>query len=836
MTPLEARRWPLVLAAFALAAFALPLGAATAAQPTYSSPIALSPDEKLLWVVNPGDDSVSIIDTATKQVLKKIKVGDEPRSIAIDPANHYAVVANAASSSVTFLRILDHTPGGLEVEADTRLSPDGELITGAEPWSVVISPDGKRAFVANAGQDTITVIKPRTSAGPKLLGNANLNTAICNADDPKSHFQPRGLAVTADSSQLYTARFLSFTPKGGGGQAKDNGKIGVVCRLDIDTDSSHLVDYQPAARIKLAPQASGFAFPPDNTFPATAFPNQLQSIVIRGSRAYLPNIAASPSAPLRFSLDTFAFVNSIDGVGGRTQSDLHALDLHLGAQMPEPGKKKLFFANVWAIAFTNQSGAGHAYVVSAGSDLLVKLNVDSHGNLHFTGGATTTRYIDLNENDPANPATFGDNAGKNPRGIVINKTGTTAYVANQVSGNVSVVDLINDQVNATVRTVDLPPPGSDAETVKVGAEIFFSSRGHFDRPPGTTVSTDERLSKDGWQGCASCHFEGLTDGVVWVFGTGPRKSVPLNASFNPANRNEQRILNYSAIFDEIEDFELNIRTVSGPAPPAGAPNDPDHGLLFQDDADGGDINLAPTTINAFAVPNAGRNEFQVTLPGGAPVDALTALRDWVRRAIRTPNRPLDKTEVSGGVNPQTIVQGRVLFEQAGCQNCHGGSHWTESFKDFHSPPAPGRVSTETVPPATFGNPVPNPYLNEFLEDIGSFNIGVRGQGNTLGRNIGGAEFANAAPNAQGKLVLPDALGLDYNGDGKGDGYNVPSLLGIYNLQPFLHNGACETVACVLLDRDHRRAGNQTDVLNTPAKRNRVAAFVESIDTTTEPFD
>ena len=51
--------------------------------------------------------------------------------------------------------------------------------------------------------------------------------------------------------------------------------------------------------------------------------------------------------------------------------------------------------------------------------------------------------------------------------------------------------------------------------MQVGAEMFFSGRGHFAGPPGLTVSTDERLSQDGWQNCASCHFKGLTDGVVW---------------------------------------------------------------------------------------------------------------------------------------------------------------------------------------------------------------------------------------------------------------------------------------------------------------------------------
>ena len=106
--------------------------------------------------------------------------------------------------------------------------------------------------------------------------------------------------------------------------------------------------------------------------------------------------------------------------------------------------------------------------------------------------------------------------------------------------------------------------------ISAGAEVFFSSRGNFNRPANATVSTSERLAANGWQSCSSCHFKGLTDGVVWEFASGPLKSVPLNATFNPRNPQQQRVLNYSAIFDEVEDFEANIRNISGPGPLAQA--------------------------------------------------------------------------------------------------------------------------------------------------------------------------------------------------------------------------------------------------------------------------
>src|SRR5207237_6413710 len=145
--------------------------------------------------------------------------------------------------------------------------------------------------------------------------------------------------------------------------------------------------------------------------------------------------------------------------------------------------------------FTTQSGAGSAYVVSAGSDQLVKLNVAADDSLHFTVDGDTTRCIDLN--DPDNPLTSGVNAGKNPQGIAINSTGTMAYVANFISRNVSVVDLASDSVVAVVCISDLSAPGSPEETDLVGAEMFFSSRGNFDIIPGTN-SLRDRLSSEGW--------------------------------------------------------------------------------------------------------------------------------------------------------------------------------------------------------------------------------------------------------------------------------------------------------------------------------------------------
>jgi YVTN family beta-propeller protein len=138
-------------------------------RPTYSSPIAVSLNDRLIWVVNPTDDSVSVIRPDTNQRLAKIAVGDEPQSIALTPDNQWAYVANAAGNSVTVIRINDPAWGTFSAAVDTTLT------TGAEPWNVVTSPDGLRIFVANSGQDTITVINTATRA---IIGHVDLRNSL----------------------------------------------------------------------------------------------------------------------------------------------------------------------------------------------------------------------------------------------------------------------------------------------------------------------------------------------------------------------------------------------------------------------------------------------------------------------------------------------------------------------------------------------------------------------------------------------------------------------------------------------------------------------------------
>ena len=165
---------------------------------TNSSPITLSADGKYLWSVNPGGDTVSVIYTRTNRVITRIKVGDEPESVAVDPNNRYAYVANAASGSVTVIRITRASARQVPRHGPTGAPAGrGAIVTGLGALE-------HRRLARTAGAcswRTAARTRSPSSTGPGrarkrgVIGHVNLKSSRCNDPDRTRHFQPRGLAV-----------------------------------------------------------------------------------------------------------------------------------------------------------------------------------------------------------------------------------------------------------------------------------------------------------------------------------------------------------------------------------------------------------------------------------------------------------------------------------------------------------------------------------------------------------------------------------------------------------------------------------------------------------------
>ena len=634
---------------------------------THSGPIAVTPDDHFVWVVNPDNDNVAKIDVSDDEnrVVAHVKVGDQPQNVAITPDGKYVYVSNTGSGTVSVIR----AKSAKVVET---------IEVGTEPYGMAITPDGAKLYVANARSNDVSVIDTDKNKVTETIDGVGL--------------EPRGVAITSDGDnegkdeKVYVTQFLGVDVPGvliG----RDDYKEGRVSVISVKKDKViGEVVLHPIANTGFGSNGSvlnhvAATNPPTFTFTTGAFPNQLNSIEIKGSRAYVPNVGASPDGPVRFNVNVQALLSVIDlktNTEGTAAGVAQTINMNRGVNF-EAAATQLFFAVPWAIDFEHAHDVGWAVI--AGSNVLVKVDLDGDG--------TPTVHAPLAAGDPG--AVVRIPVGQNPRGVAINRRDDRAYVMNEVSRDVSVVDLGTQAVIATVPTADLPAPGTEAAVIQIGKAVFNSSTG-VNLPqlgPGGVIG--KRLSANGWGACSACHPFGLTDGVVWIFASGPRRTLPLNGSFNPHDPQDAKVLNHSAIFDELQDFELNIRNVSGGQgliPPDGTP----------------DPNVA-----AFNPPNAGRSP---------PLDAMTL---YVARGVRTPLSPLS-------AHDHDVKQGRRLFEKNNCASCHGGPGWASGRRDFTPPPDPAQIV--------------NTQLVRFLKQVGTFDASAPNELRANGAGALGADGFN----------------------------------------------------------------------------------------------
>ena len=225
-------------------------------------------------------------------------------------------------------------------------------------------------------------------------------------------------------------------------------------------------------------------------------------------------------------------------------------------------------------------------------------------------------------------------AGLAPDGIWIDELARRAFVSNFTTRSVSVYDIapvlasvsFEPALEQEIGTVGFERLGSEELR---GLQIFYNAR-------------DPRMSREGYISCASCHLGGDEDGTVWDFtarGEGLRNTIALNGREGTAFGN----LHWTANFDEVQDFEHDIRDAFG-------------GSGFLTQADFG------ATSEPLGVRKAGRN---------SDLDALaayvSALDDFGRSPYRTS---------SGGIT-EAATEGRRLFGELGCQNCHSGTGFTD---------------------------------------------------------------------------------------------------------------------------------------------------------------
>ena len=742
-------------------------------RPNRSTPVQITSDDAVVAMVNQASGSLSLFNTSgaskTRSALVDLGAGTQPVSVAIHPDDVTAFVVLRKTRQLVKVR-------GINTTAPTVDAAKATL--GSEPTGVALSPSGAIAVVANFGEGTVTFVD---TASMTVLGTTPVGG------------NPRALAITNDGDgddadeTAYVTQFYG-TPTA---EVSDTGRTGVVQGLSL---ASRAV----TATVELAPIAT-------TGFDVACAPNQLFSIAINNGKAYVTHVCAAPKPPVNPLKNVFSAVSVID-LATNTEDTSAVGTTSLSTLVAAQGQATDSLLGV-PVGIDFRPGTNVAYVVSQAGDMLQRV--------HYRGTGGRAPIILGPDAAFAQIGLRGTGGIKVPLGVAVAHSANFAYVANWAERTLSVVDLAAQSLSGDIVSEDKPAAGTKEAHELAGLKFFFTGTG--------------RWATRGVSSCGSCHPDGLSDQMTWSFAAGPRQSIPLDGTYSKVDGADQRVLNWTGIFDELHDFELNTRGTSGGkgAITVGTvPNDTPFDLTAVVSLDGGSVLT--------------RNDF---LSGSTKtvVAGTSAVKDWdeVEAWVKTV-RPLAAPTT---LDPAAVTAGRALFQSNNCQSCHGGPKWSTPHVPYTpSPEKNGTLGGFGMRTEDRTAMLPNATLNTDTKKL-AVEVGVPLVDGGVG-NVG-PERVTCAVRIVGTFDRTNPLETKPDGtQAQGSkGFNPPSLLSIAAGAPYFHHGAAKTLTEVFAPQfaAHHQAGNANFLANggtTPAEQQQIAqlvAFLQSIDATTTPF-
>ncbi len=814
---------------------AVPITART--NPTQGSAIVLSSDDTIAVATNRQANTVSVLSVTTGATPATTRTAlidvpnAEPWAAVIGNDDDTAYVVLRATNQVARIRTLRGTP---------TIDPV-RVSTGSEPTGIAISPTGRFLYVPCWAEGNVTVIDTRTFTVSQTIG---LNDDLVATGDlgtvaaRPALAHPRAVIVTNDGDTDDSDETVWVTEYFG--QNRTSGLPADDSRFDLAREG---IVYRFSAvagagldPVRIAPVAdTGFTDAAGAT--TGCFPNQLQTAAISNGRLYVSGVCASPRGPTGPTLDPATNLPVAGPTGTanfKTQvhTTLFVVDLATGAERPsERVVLTRAFQNRYDamsvaddatrrvpliatdFAFVPASGIG--YLTSYGTDAVFRVSFAADGSLTEVG-ATAGHFINL---APAG----GAPAGRLPMGIAIANAGGTALTINETTRNVSVISLATQSVVTAVEASPPPATGSPEEHEIEGRRFFVTGLGRWS------------LRGQGWNSCESCHGDGLTDNVTWFFARGPRQSTSLDGSYDSADPSERRVFNWTGIFDEMHDFELNTRGNSGGigaivdavSMPAGVANR----VHFD-----GSLPV-PAGQTPTLTPQAGLN--------GAVRSIASTLPDWDRieayvQSIRSPHAPT-------GLATADVDAGRMLFAANNCAGCHGTTMWTNS-RVFWTPneannAAAGLLRTTNYTaaaafPAALNPPTSGAGRSASLRFPAGATAAANDQIQCVLRAVGTFPATGTAPTLPaGSPVAALEVRANMTAAAQGlSGFNPPSLLGGVTGAPYFHAGNARTLEEVFdpAFNAHTRAlsENFLQTGDRAAQVRQIVAYLLSIDEST----
>ncbi len=497
-----------------------------------------------------------------------------------------------------------------------------EIIVGLNPQSVAIAPNG-HIWIANKDAATISIVSSSTLAVAQTihlplasqphglifsangasayvvleatgqvvkLDNNGAQVAVVNVGAHARH-----IANTADSQTLLVSRFIT-PPLPGESTANINtsnkgGEV-VVVNAAGSMAVSKTITLRHSDKV-------------DNEIQGSGIPNYLAAPVISpdGTSAWLPSKQDNIKRGVARSGQNLDFQNTVRAIS----SNINMVSL------AENDAKR--------VDHDNASVASAALYHPNGVYLFVALETSRQVAVLDAIKGTQLFRIDV---------------GRAPQGLALSAEGNTLYVKEFMDRSVSAFDL-KPLTQLGQLVLDAPTVTYTVGTEKLAADVVLGKQFFYD-------AKDTRLARDGYMSCASCHNAGDTDGRVWDltgFGEGLRNTIALKGRAAMGHG----FLHWSTNFDELQDFEGQIRTLSGGT-----------GLMTDAQFNTGSRN------QPLGDKKAGVSE---------DLDHLARYVASLNTFAKSPYRNANGTLTS------SAIAGKTVFTNT-CASCHSGNHFTNS--------------------------------------------------------------------------------------------------------------------------------------------------------------
>lgn len=231
--------------------------------------VAISPDGRKVYVANKTAGTVSMVNTATNQVIGTTPNLNMPvHSLAVSPDNRRLyIVAGNVGSGIVFVKDSANL-----ADVDTILiSPRDE--TQPNPQGIAISPDGQLLYLSDnrdGGAVTILDITTKSTVNSVAMGTGYIPFGVAPSPDGQhAYFVFAGptnqVAVYDVPTTSVTSTFNAGSRPVGIAVTPDGGKVYVSNELDNSVTVFNTGTSGPTATTPVGTTPAGMAFSPDGS-------------------------------------------------------------------------------------------------------------------------------------------------------------------------------------------------------------------------------------------------------------------------------------------------------------------------------------------------------------------------------------------------------------------------------------------------------------------------------------------------------------------------------------------------------------------------------------------